>query len=464
MSGITFGSVGDIIAVGQIALALAKALSDSRGSAKEYQDLVKELQAFEQALLQVLTLWQSYEDSPELKELGTTTINIVNDWREILLAFRLKVDNKYGTSLCAGGSAQWLKDVTKKVLWQKEKEEILELRRKLQMASHTIAMLCLTAIGKSVKLDSSAQKVRVELVHGLLHESIKRTEEQLIQLKTMDEKLVCQDEVSNMILSTVKSGMTYLLQVHTIVIDIRAMLSLLRNQIPRGLGTHWQQEPVTLEDALGFRVPIPLELVDSWEMFDTILSKRFEKHPGHKKVQSGEYVIEDGISGHELDRMLELVSCLRPGQKIEMCITFAEANIESNTCPRCQTESVGSAGSRIQCQNPSCKMWFQRIVTADDQHFVEGPSEQTISNGGWHNVISTSVPTESSIHPRLFQRVRLLQKESLLTDLPYSPSPCYMCYSLLGSKGGNRPLFIRGQLIKVKPLFTILLTTGMFTS
>ena len=53
MSGITFGSVGDIIAVGQIAWALAKALTDSRGSAKEYQDLIKELQAFDQALLQV---------------------------------------------------------------------------------------------------------------------------------------------------------------------------------------------------------------------------------------------------------------------------------------------------------------------------------------------------------------------------------------------------------------------------
>jgi hypothetical protein len=53
MSGITFGSVGDIIAVGQIAWALAKALTDSRGAAKEYQSLIKELNSFDQALLQV---------------------------------------------------------------------------------------------------------------------------------------------------------------------------------------------------------------------------------------------------------------------------------------------------------------------------------------------------------------------------------------------------------------------------
>jgi len=31
-----------------------------------------------------------------------------------------------------------------------------------------------------------------------------------------------------------------------------------------GLGTHWNQAPVTLEDAHGFLVPIPLELVNSW--------------------------------------------------------------------------------------------------------------------------------------------------------------------------------------------------------
>lgn len=50
---ITFGSVGDIIAVGQIAWSLAQALTDTKGSAKEYQGLIKELQTFDQALLQV---------------------------------------------------------------------------------------------------------------------------------------------------------------------------------------------------------------------------------------------------------------------------------------------------------------------------------------------------------------------------------------------------------------------------
>lgn len=46
MSGVTFGSVGDIIAVGQIAWNIAKALSSTRGSAKKYQSLIKDLELF----------------------------------------------------------------------------------------------------------------------------------------------------------------------------------------------------------------------------------------------------------------------------------------------------------------------------------------------------------------------------------------------------------------------------------
>lgn len=61
-------------------------------------------------------------------------------------------------------------------------------------------------------------------------------------------------------------------QVRSIVIDMRSLLYLLHNSIatqqaaPRCLGGHWQQAPVTLEDALGFVIPIPLELINTWDV------------------------------------------------------------------------------------------------------------------------------------------------------------------------------------------------------
>lgn len=79
--------------------------------------------------------------------MGKTTKNAVQEWRDTLLAFRLKVDKKYGTSLSPGGSGNWIKDASKKVLWLKEKEDIVELRRKLRIASDTLMMLILAAMG-----------------------------------------------------------------------------------------------------------------------------------------------------------------------------------------------------------------------------------------------------------------------------------------------------------------------------
>lgn len=87
MSGITFGSVGDIIAVTQICISLAQALSDSRGSASAYQALVKELRTFDKALLQVVALWQNYEDSPELQELGAITRILLKNGERYCLLF-----------------------------------------------------------------------------------------------------------------------------------------------------------------------------------------------------------------------------------------------------------------------------------------------------------------------------------------------------------------------------------------
>lgn len=48
-----FGSLGDIIAICQIAWQLGKALDDGRGSAKEYQELRKDLRVFTEVLMQV---------------------------------------------------------------------------------------------------------------------------------------------------------------------------------------------------------------------------------------------------------------------------------------------------------------------------------------------------------------------------------------------------------------------------
>lgn len=90
---------------------------------------------------QIVALWQNY-DSPDV-----VTTDVTKDWLDTLRAFQEKVDRKYGRCLAGSGSGNWVKDASKKVLWLKEKEDILDLKRKLSSASDTITMLTLAAIG-----------------------------------------------------------------------------------------------------------------------------------------------------------------------------------------------------------------------------------------------------------------------------------------------------------------------------
>ncbi len=150
----------------------------------------------------------------------------MNEWKDTLEAFRKQVDRKYGATLCAGGSGSWIKDASKKISWTTEKEDILELRRKLQTGSDAITMLVLAAMQyvccccisgdilmmfrKSNRLDSATQERRVKGVHSLLQEAMKNGEEQTKLLKVVNGKIDEQAQKSNMILTTVKSNFTYL--------------------------------------------------------------------------------------------------------------------------------------------------------------------------------------------------------------------------------------------------------------
>ncbi|PMD60566.1 uncharacterized protein K444DRAFT_612697 [Hyaloscypha bicolor E] len=403
---ITFGSVGDIIAVGQIAWSLAQSLSDSRGSAKEYQGLIKELGAFERAVLQVVALWQNY-DCPDV-----STTDITKDWLDTLRTFQGKVDRKYGRHLAASGSGNWVIDVSKKVLWQTEKADIMELRTKLHSASETLTLLTIAAMGKSTKLAEGEIKFRVRVVHLMLEDVKKRTEEQVTQLKAINAKIEAHSKTSDDILSTIKSGIISLTQLHCITVEIKNTLCLfqshmrLEKETPRGIGTGWQSDPVTLEDALGFRHTIPLDIVTSWKILDVLLLERFENRHGHQKILKGEFAIEEDKTGKDISRKTQFKMCFRPGQKVDMSMIFSDHDADSNHCPRCQTKSEASVGTRTQCA--SCHMWFQRLVELDDETNLEPIPELIERPTAAHSSVRTKQAKVVTTTPADFQRVRLM--------------------------------------------------------
>jgi hypothetical protein len=63
---------------------------------------------------------------------------------------------------------------------------------------------------KLSRLTNSQHESRVQIVHSLLQKSVTLVEEQLSQLKVMDQKLEAQNKTSELILSVVNSGIASL--------------------------------------------------------------------------------------------------------------------------------------------------------------------------------------------------------------------------------------------------------------
>ena len=75
MASITFGSIGDLVATCQVIVNIVNALSASRGSAIEYQELITELWSLAQALESVKSL---LEHDPQLPHRGRLGIALQN--------------------------------------------------------------------------------------------------------------------------------------------------------------------------------------------------------------------------------------------------------------------------------------------------------------------------------------------------------------------------------------------------
>ncbi|KAK8062029.1 hypothetical protein PG994_008395 [Apiospora phragmitis] len=86
-AGFTFGSFGDIITTAQLVWRLARALSDSRGSAPEFQELVKELNHFYGALSELTKFWQSRAQTVELQRLAAQLQHVADDCRRMIESF-----------------------------------------------------------------------------------------------------------------------------------------------------------------------------------------------------------------------------------------------------------------------------------------------------------------------------------------------------------------------------------------
>lgn len=142
---VTFGSVGDIIAVSILIKNLVKCLNESRGSSAEYQAVIRELGSLDDALLAVALLLPSYDQSEELEDLCNSVNRCTKQCRQCVEDFREKT-KKYQSALQRGGPVDLVRDSAAKIRWHVTmKEDLARFRAEITAHSSSMNMLLITA-------------------------------------------------------------------------------------------------------------------------------------------------------------------------------------------------------------------------------------------------------------------------------------------------------------------------------
>ncbi|RMJ17157.1 hypothetical protein CDV36_003176 [Fusarium kuroshium] len=407
---LTFGSLGDIIAICQVAVQLGRAIGIGSGvvgeSAKEYQDFREDLDAFVRILIQVVATYQQHEFSPYLDGLDNATKSVINQCGSLIQETLEHIQPKYHDSLSGRGSGKKINDIYRKIEWSmREKDRLWHVREKLQDGIQRLSLLTTLAARKSARVDNATLCARIEEIRQLVSDNCQSREEMLDllrvqntasenqaeKLEDMSQQLVVQEKSNRDILGLAKDTFSGILEVKALLVQISQTVINLQVMASNSMFLRpldpTKELPVILEDALGNELPIPAQWLDSleWEVLYGLLA-------GHFKGRSG------------YDMVLK-----REGMKINMSMVFDAATVIAGACPRCNMVADVPEGVTVQCMRPGCGMWFRTQKIVIEALEAPRPSQGTglSSTTGKRSAIVTSVPAE----PADFQRVRLVRQE-----------------------------------------------------
>jgi hypothetical protein len=142
---ITFGSVGDIISICLIVKDLVTMLDESRGSASEYREAIRELWMLDKVLLEVDLLSRTCDQTAELNALFVTARSIAQSARQAVEKFRERI-KKYDDSLGPGSDGNMVRGISRKVQWRLgHKDDLDKFRAEINAHCSSLNMLLITA-------------------------------------------------------------------------------------------------------------------------------------------------------------------------------------------------------------------------------------------------------------------------------------------------------------------------------
>ncbi|CZR69291.1 uncharacterized protein PAC_19191 [Phialocephala subalpina] len=358
----SFGfSIGDFISVGTLIADISRSLSESGGAKSEYQELARELDSLQQALVHLDSLQPRDSSSANIDSIKYTALSC----RRPLEHFLAKI-KKYDKSLGTWSKESRLKSTVNKLGWAYgQKDEIRKLQSYLNIHVGTINIL-LAEHGLEM-MNIASQKAETD--HTQIRERLDDTRSILSWIKGNVSAQSLAVKLTNSMLSTLFDMITGELrtslksleaivakvcvstqQIYGMVIDI---------QSSRALGdARWTffQAPLIVEDALGRKFPVPSEY--DYTLLESIIKYRFFDGPGSMNVRAGNFEL---FKTKDSKYVLSSNTLLLPGTGVTMAILVSKPELTDHICPMplCRssqsTEALG--GGRLCCQ---CNVWFDK--------------------------------------------------------------------------------------------------------
>ncbi|KAK7984494.1 hypothetical protein PG989_011896 [Apiospora arundinis] len=293
----TFGSFGDIITTAQLVWRLAQALSDSRGSAPEFRELVNELNLFYGALYELTRFWQSRAQTAELQRLALEIQQVADDCRCMIESFLAKGHKRYGKSfLKPKDASKSFSDSIKRIRWASlEKDDVAKMKGCLKRSKDIIDMLQSVAQSFTQEQDCAliaARLADLEIAKTVASSRMDKNFADVIEsLKKQEDVISRVDDNIISLLSDQQSACTRLSNIErdlTLLPRVHASLSM------------YTDNHAYIEDSLGRPFPVPLQINPSWETIHSMIKDWFRDRPGNDMVLMHNYVLQDPDTRSEL--------------------------------------------------------------------------------------------------------------------------------------------------------------------
>lgn len=293
-----------------------EAFNTKKGSAKQFGDLIREVDSLQGCLRSVQELLAD-ESLPHQQHVGLE--HATHACQQCIVDF-LDSISKYQPHLQAG--AKGFLPKFRKIQWALcHKEDVKTFRDHLGRHSSSINMLLITfqakrALGQSESTDGSVSVASAEANLAAMMQTLSFEQRQCFLVIMNQNKELLQS-----------------------VQDMRKMLEYQTSVPPQVL----LQQPVILLDPFGRLAPFHLDFIDSSECFIAVLRARFS-HAGVSpsalsKLDEQEFAIQDSRGKRPIDLKKPWKRVFHPGQHVDMRMTFHRFACPPSTCPSCHVSN-----------------------------------------------------------------------------------------------------------------------------